>query len=167
MAKSSESNSHWLGFSFLFVVLSALIVFQLLSRVWHSETPWTAAHQTPLSMGFPRQEYWSGLPCPSPGDLPNPGVEPRSPALQADSFNAEPSGKSRCPYSSPEFFFWPKPVSKIQVLVVFDYNFTLNQCSFPVDTGSRYHGLINHITKLQLYTITNFFVVNSFCQEAS
>ena len=48
-------------------------------------TPWTLAHQAPLSMGFTRQEYWSGLPFPSPGDLPDPGMEPGSPALQADS----------------------------------------------------------------------------------
>ena len=46
---------------------------------------WTVTHQAPLSMGFSRQEYWSGLPCPSPGDLPNPGIEPGSLALQADS----------------------------------------------------------------------------------
>ena len=46
--------------------------------------PWTVAHQAPLSMGFSRQEYWSGLPFPSPRDLPNPGIKPRSPALQAD-----------------------------------------------------------------------------------
>ena len=49
------------------------------------ETPWTGAWQVPLSMGFPRQEYWSGLPFPSPGDLPYPGIEPMSPALQVDS----------------------------------------------------------------------------------
>ena len=58
--------------------------------------PWTVPRQASLSMGFSRQEYWSGLPFPSPGDLPNPGIEsmsPVSPALQADSFNAEPSGK--------------------------------------------------------------------------
>ena len=48
-------------------------------------TPGTVAHQAPLSMGFSRQGYWSGLPFPSPGDLPNPGIKPRSPALQADS----------------------------------------------------------------------------------
>ena len=47
-------------------------------------TPWTVARQTPLSVGFPRQEYWSGLPLPSPGDLPNSGTEPASSALQAD-----------------------------------------------------------------------------------
>ena len=47
--------------------------------------PWTVAHQAPLSMGLLRQEYWSGLPFPSPGDLPDPGLKPRSPALQADA----------------------------------------------------------------------------------
>ena len=56
-----------------------------LSRVRLYVTPWTAAHQAPLSMGFSRQEDWSGLPCPPPGDLPDPGIEPRSPALQVDS----------------------------------------------------------------------------------
>ena len=53
-------------------------------------TPWIVAYQTPLSMGFPRQEYWSGLPCPPPGDLDNQGIEPTSlaaPALQADSLS--------------------------------------------------------------------------------
>ena len=54
-----------------------------LSRVQLFATPWTAAHQAPLSMGFSRQEYWSGLPFPSPGDLLDPGIEPMSPALQA------------------------------------------------------------------------------------
>ena len=57
------------------------------------ETPWTADRQAPLSMGFPKQEYWSGLPFPSPGDLPNPGIEPRSPTLQADSLPTELLGK--------------------------------------------------------------------------
>ena len=57
-------------------------------------TPWTVACQVPLSMGFPRQEYWSGLLFPSPGDIPSPGIEPRSPALQADSLLlSEPPGK--------------------------------------------------------------------------
>ena len=48
-------------------------------------SPWTLAHQAPLPMKFSRKEDWSGLPCPSPGDLPHPGIEPGSPALQADS----------------------------------------------------------------------------------
>ena len=58
--------------------------------------PWTVAHQTPLSMGFPRQVYRSGLPFPTPEDLPDPGIEPVSPALQIDSLPAEPSGKTNC-----------------------------------------------------------------------
>ena len=53
-------------------------------------TPLTVACQAPLSMGFSRQEYWSGLPFPSPGDLPDPGLEPGSPALQADSLPSQP-----------------------------------------------------------------------------
>ena len=58
-----------------------------------SPTPWTVAHRGPLSMEFPRQEYWSVLPFSSPEDLPNPGIEPRSPALQMDALLSEPSGK--------------------------------------------------------------------------
>ena len=53
-------------------------------------TSWTVAHQAPPSMGFSRQEYWSGLPFPSPGDLPHPGIKPRSPTLQADALTSEP-----------------------------------------------------------------------------
>ena len=56
---------------------------------------WTIAHQAPLSMGFSRQEYCSGLPFPSPGDLPNPRIKPRSPALQADALTSEPPGKPK------------------------------------------------------------------------
>ena len=63
---------------------------QLLSRVRLFVAPWTAAHQAPPSMGFSRQEYWSGLPFPSPGDLPDPGIEPQSPASQADALPSEP-----------------------------------------------------------------------------
>ena len=63
-----------------------------LSRVWLFVISWTVAHQFPLSRGFSRQEYCSGLPCPSPGHLPNLGIEPRSPALQADSLPSEPAG---------------------------------------------------------------------------
>ena len=59
-----------------------------LSHVQLFTTLWTIAHQTPLSMGPPRQEYWSGLPCPPPGDLSNPGIETGSPALEAASFNS-------------------------------------------------------------------------------
>ena len=69
---------------------------KLLSRVRLFATPWTVAYQAFLSMGFSRQEYWSGLPFPSPGDLPNPGIKPTSlasPALAGGFFTAELSGK--------------------------------------------------------------------------
>ena len=56
-------------------------------------TPWAIAHQTPLFMGFPWQEYWSGLPFPSPEDLPDLGIEPGSPGLGADALTSEPPGK--------------------------------------------------------------------------
>ena len=63
-----------------------------LSCVGLFATPWTVARQAPLSMGFSRQEYWSGLPCPPPGDHLHPGIKPRSPTLQADSSPSEPPG---------------------------------------------------------------------------
>ena len=63
---------------------------KLLSRVLLFATSWTVVYQAPQSMEFSRQEYWSGLPFLSPGDLPDPGMEPRSPALQADTLPSEP-----------------------------------------------------------------------------
>ena len=63
-----------------------------------SDSLWPhGAHQAPPSMGFSRQEYWSGLPFPSPGNLPDPGIEPRSPALQADALTSEPQESPSCP----------------------------------------------------------------------
>ena len=66
----------------------------MLCRVGLFVTPWTIAHQSSLSVGFSRQEYWSVLPCPPPGDLPDPGKEPDSPKLQADSLPSESQGKA-------------------------------------------------------------------------
>ena len=63
-----------------------------LSRVLLFVTPWTVAYQAPPSMGFSRQECWSGLSFPSPGDLPDPGIEAGSPALQADALPSEAPG---------------------------------------------------------------------------
>ena len=63
------------------------------SHVPFFATPWTEASQAPLSMGFPRQEYWNRLPCRPPEDYPDPGIEPKSPALEADSLPTEPLGK--------------------------------------------------------------------------
>ena len=64
-----------------------------LSHVRLSATPWTVAYQAPPSMEFSRQEYWSAVPFPSPGDLPDPGIKPGSPTLQADALPSEPPGK--------------------------------------------------------------------------
>ena len=66
-------------------------------------TPWTVARQTPLSVGFPRQDYRSGLPFPPPGDLANPGIEPESPALVGKFLTAEPPGK-----------FGPKAIQRVE-----------------------------------------------------
>ena len=68
-------------------------VLSCFSHIWLFATPWTVDHQVPLSSGFSRQEYWSGLPFPSPGDLPDPWIKPSSPALQADSLLSESPGK--------------------------------------------------------------------------
>ena len=68
----------------------------MLSCVRFFVTPWAVALQAPLSMGFPQQEYWSGLLCPSPGDLPDPGTERRTPALQADSLHRHEIGIKVC-----------------------------------------------------------------------
>ena len=74
-----------------------VVCVKLLSRVQLFATPWTVAHQAPLSMGFSKQEYWSGLSHPPPRDLPDPGTEPAtpaSPALQVDSLPSEPPGRA-------------------------------------------------------------------------
>ena len=77
-------------------IVGQLLVVVVFSRPVMSDsfaTPWTVVLQVPLSTGFPRQEYWSELPFPSPGDLPDPGVEPLSLALWGLFFTAEPPGK--------------------------------------------------------------------------
>ena len=86
-----------------------------LSHVRLFATPWTVAHQTPPSMEFSRQEYWSGLPFPSPGDLPDPGnlpdpgIEPGSPALQADALPSEPQNVFACANLPKSKHCWPSP----------------------------------------------------------
>ena len=83
------SHSFWISF-----VLRCVLCALLLSRVQLFVTPWTVACQSPLSMGFSRQEDWNGLPCPPPEDLPNTGTEPRSPTLRADPLLSELPGKT-------------------------------------------------------------------------
>ena len=87
---------------------------KLLSGVRLFATPWIVAYQAPLSMVFSRQEYWSGLPFPSPGDLPNAGMETRSPTVQADPLPSEPPGStktwdiSKCQAVEAYMSYWDK-----------------------------------------------------------
>ena len=76
-----------------------------LSRVRLFATLWTLAYEAPRSMEFSRQEYWSGLPFPSPGELPNPGIEPGSPTSQADALPSEPPGKTRMLKRLPKLLY--------------------------------------------------------------
>ena len=85
---SFEGLHHYLHY--LHHSLKAKVKVKLLSHVLLFATQWTVAHQAPPSMGFSRQEYWSGLPFPFPGDLPDPGIEPRSSTLQAEALSSEP-----------------------------------------------------------------------------
>ena len=80
------------------------------------ETPWTVANQAPLSMEFSSPEYWSGLPLPSPGDLPNPGIEPRSPILQADALLSEPPGKPKPSFALRSFSLFSSALSSFAIL---------------------------------------------------
>ena len=90
---SCDVSSGWAGSCLTFSPLSEVKWSESLSRVRHFATPWTVAYQAPPSMGFSRQEYQSGLPFPSPGDLPDPGIKPGSPAFQGDALTSEPPGK--------------------------------------------------------------------------
>ena len=93
------------------------------SRIRLFVTPWTVACQAPPSMGFSRQEYWSGVPFPSPGDLPNPGMEPGSPALQAGSLLSELPGK---PYFQFMRIHLKSPLPSLLILSFFSVPFHLD-----------------------------------------
>ena len=92
MEIKTEEGFNW-SFINLIVKSKRKVKVKLLSYVQLFATPWTVAHQASPSMGFSRQEYWSGLPFALPGDLPHPGIEPRSPALPVDALPSEPPGK--------------------------------------------------------------------------
>ena len=88
------SNVHYFLDTLFFSLFFRSCCAELFSRVWLFVIPWTAARHASLSVGLSGQEYWSGLPHPPAGDLPNPGIEPRSPTLKADSLPSEPPGKA-------------------------------------------------------------------------
>ena len=110
-------------YSCLYSIVIVIVIMKSFSHVRLFVTPWTVAYQAPPSMGFSRQEYWSGLPFPSPGDLPNPGIEPRSPTLAADALTSEPPGK---PYSKVPL----KKEKEIMVMrdTCFSFHFVLAKC---------------------------------------
>ena len=112
--------------------IPAWLPVKLLSRVWLFGTPWIVAYQAPPSMEFSRQAYWSGLPFPSPGDLPDPGIEPRYPALQADTLLPE---KPDCwgHINHRAWTLWP---SKPPELFISPF-MGLTEFSLPSDTHSR------------------------------
>ena len=91
---SELGPGEWAGTPLLFRALLAVVLFLVLVANFDAfVTPWTVAHQAPLSVGFSRQEDWSGLPFPSPGDLLDPGIEPVSPALAGSFFTTELPGR--------------------------------------------------------------------------
>ena len=108
----------------------------LLSHVRLFATPWTVAHQAPPSMGFSRQEYWIGLPFPSPGDLPNPGIKPGSPAFQADALTSEPPGKPFMKYRSQVFMNYNRKTYNSLKYTIF---FLLFRMSFVSDCQIPMH----------------------------
>ena len=119
-------------------------------------TPWTVAYQAPPSMGFSKQEYWSGLPFPSPGDLPNPGIELGSPVLQADALPSEPPEKERSSIQSTKTRPGADSDSDHELLIAkfrlkmkkvgkttrpFRYDLNQIRCDYTVEVRNRYKGL--------------------------
>ena len=98
--KESEKNRD------VCVCVCVCMCVQLLSHVRFFINPWTAVLQAPLSMGFPRQEYWISLPFPSPGHFPHPGLEPSPPALVDRFFTEEPPGKPRDTYGDMYIYIY-------------------------------------------------------------
>ena len=122
-------------------------------------TPWTITCQVPLSMGFSRQEHWSGLPFPSPGDLPNPGIKPGSPTLQVDSLPAEPPGKPKeCQTIS-------KMNSTNQIMLG---NFLLDfiMCGLCIHSSSLECRLFSFFM-ITYDSTMNFFVNFAYCAQVS
>ena len=112
-------------------------------------TPWTVAHQAPLSVGSPRQEYWSGWPFPSPGSLPKPGIEPTSPVLQADSLPLSHQRRPHC--------FVPVPLSLSTHCALGDVCFAV--CIFLVKTVFISQYFLRKITFIIIYEEGNMFFI--------
>ena len=116
-----------------------------LSRVQLFATPWTVAYLAPPSVGFSRQEYWSGLPIPSQGDLPNPGIKPGSPALQADCLPSEPPTRPGADCGSDHELLIAKFRLKLEKVgkTARPLRYDLNQIpyDYTVEVRNRFKGL--------------------------
>ena len=110
--------------------------------------PLTVGCQAPWSMEFSRREYWSGLPCPPPGDLPNPATEPRSPALQVDSLPSEPPGKPA--YKFFFYFYWRQTLTSPKKTLEESANETTNPRSLT-HTHTRMHTLLRPVTQKKIF----------------
>ena len=126
-------------------IIYSLYCSQSLSGVQLFVTPWTVAHQAPLSAGFHRQEYWSEWPFSTSGDLPDPGTKPGSPVLAGRFFTTEPPGK-------PIIFQSPSPTVPRGLLQSFSapYCFSFQQCPHPLSTEARV--LQGSVTKQRIFT---------------
>ena len=112
-----------------------LLLLSRLSHVWLCATPWTAAYQAPPSVGFSRQEYWSGLPFPFPGDLPNPGIKPGSPTLQADSLPSESPGTKR--KTNIRYYLYVESKIRYKWIYLQNRNRPLNKTSLWLPKGKE------------------------------
>ena len=138
----------------------------ILSRIQLFATPWTLAHQAPLSVGFPRQEYWSGLPFPPPGDLPNSGTEPTSlefPALAGGFLTTTPPGKAKIELYDQQITGWkpnpsdnsapwrlfPSPTGQA-ICCLSGSKIHLEHCSLPLYFYSRIQSLLLLLFKIKV-----------------
>ena len=109
------------------------------SRVWLCATLWTVAHQAPLSMGFSRQEYWSGLLCPPPGELPDSGIKLLSPALTGTSLPLGPPGKPHGKYYYPHFTDEERSWGSERLISLLSYS---KSPSFPTLLREDWQGMV-------------------------
>ena len=131
---------------------------------------WTVARQAPLSMGFPRQEYWSGLPFPSPGDLSDPGIKSMSPALAGRFFTTEPPGK---PHSINwlsgnklgKISHFPPDIGKFWVYVDLAVLYFIKFCSCELPAANPLNGAVRatHPSKLTIFALYNIHFSVNLC----
>ena len=150
----------WLNYAHPSHFTVYIVKVNLLSRVRLFAIPWIVARQAPLSMGFSRQEYWSGLPFPSPEDLPNLGIEPGSPAWQADALSSEPPGNSQFIQARVRFHDYGLhhnlSTGSYSNLIIIEKNKVLN---FPWSTQWVVTPLVFH-----LKSVASFTRVPQFCK---